>query len=882
MRATDRLWGAKATSNTRPIFWAVGLMLLVAVALCAVCIYILVEMRKEARERALNVAQHLLAAVENDVIRNIENIDLSLQAVIDGLKRPDINQIDPDLRQLVLFDRSATAKHLGLILVTDATGHVRLDSRTANPQPVSAADRDYFLVQKNRDDVGLYISGPFQGRLTNSKTIAISRRIVASDGSFDGVVAASLKLDYFKSLFAKIALGPESDVTLATTDGVVLMRWPYDPSYIGRDLTKTALFQHLGKSSAGDFESIRRIDGIRRLTVYSRVGQLPLVVAVGQSTNAIFGQWQHYAIVLAVFAAIFVAIIVVLLLYLAREFKLRAAYQQSLSVALRNMTQGLTMFDSSRRLVVCNERYLEMYGLSEALIKPGRTLEEVLRARETSRTSIDDVGVYISDLMSKLAQNEIVHRINHEKDGRVISIVHRPLEGGGWVATHEDISERTRSEAKIAHLAHYDPLTELANRVLFRQKLEQALYHCRSRGEQFAILLIDLDKFKPVNDSLGHAAGDTLLQQVAQRLKGCTRRDDVVARLGGDEFAILLAPQDAAQDSAMILAQRIIETLCAPYDLEGAVVRIGSSIGIAVSPQHSTDGDLLLKYADLAMYKVKSSGRNSYCVFTQDLDEEVRKGRMMQAALNAALTRNEFELFYQPCIDLMTGEVRGATTSVRWHHPERGLLAPDDFVSHAEEAGLIVSIGEWALRTACAEACGWPENLTITVALWPAQFRKSNLVDAVVYALSETGLAPDRLQVAISEVTLSEQNADDLSALYQLRQLGIGIVLDDFGRGLSSLNQIEKFPFQKIRIHPDLVRGITTNSANAAIICAVNGLARGLRVTTLADGIETREQCELLRLSGCNEGQGAFFREPAPARQFNLAPRTAPPGSQVA
>jgi diguanylate cyclase (GGDEF)-like protein len=882
LRAIDRLGAAKASGNTRPIFWAIGLVVLVAAALCGVCSYVLAEMRIAARERAVDVARHMVAAVENDILRNIESIDLSMQAVIDGLKRPDINRIDLDLRQLVLFDRSATASHLGLILVTDAAGRVRLDSRTANPEPASAADRDYFLVHKNRDDAGLYISGPLQGRLTNMATIAISRRLAAPDGSFAGVVAASLKLDYFKSLFAKIALGPESDIVLATTDGIVLMRWPFDPSYIGRDITKTELFPHLGKSSSGDFESVRRIDKIRRLTVYSSVGQLPLVITIGQSLNAIYGQWWRFAIVFAIFGAIFVAIIAVLLTYLAREFKLRARYQQSLSVALRNMSQGLTMFDAGRKLVICNDRYLEMYSLSSQTVKPGCSFEEILRVRKANGASIDDIGAHVADLTAELAQSDTVSKIAHERNGRVISITHRPLDGGGWVATHDDISERTRTEAKITHLAHHDPLTDLANRVVFRQKLEKALFDLNSQKKQFAVLLIDLDKFKPVNDSLGHPVGDALLRQVARRLKSCTRKDDIVARLGGDEFGILLAPQEEAQESAMILAQRIINTLCTPYDIDGETVRIGSSIGIAIAPQHSADGDMLLKYADLAMYKVKSSGRNSSCIFTKDLDEEARSRRTMHVALSEALIRREFELFYHPCIDLITGQVIGATSSVRWHHPERGLLLPEAFASYAEETGLAVPIGEWALRVACAQACEWPEEMTVTVSLWPVQFRKSNLVDAVVYALSQSGLVPNRLQVAICEATLLKRNADDISTLHQLRELGVGVVLEDFGKGLSSLTHIQTFPFQKIRIDPDLVREITTNSGNAAIICAVNGLARGFKITTLADGVETREQYELLRLSGCNEGQGGLFHKPVPASHLDLTARTVLAGSQVA
>ncbi|AMN39311.1 diguanylate cyclase/phosphodiesterase [Rhodoplanes sp. Z2-YC6860] len=838
--------------------------------LCLVCINVLAEMRATARDKALNVANRLVAAIDNDIQRNIESIDLSLQAVVDGLKRPDISGVSAELRQVILFDRSTAARHLGVVLVTDADGIVRLDSRTTTPEPISAADRDYFLVHQHNDYAGLYIGRPVAGRLTGAGAIGISRRVNNPDGTFAGVAVASLRLDYFKTLFKDISLNAGSSIALTTADGVVLMRWPYDPKYIGLSLRSSKVFDNLARAPAGHFESKASTDGVWRLLVYSQIGQLPLVISVGQSLETIYAQWWHYVLILATLGAIFTAVVAFLLLYIGRQFKLRTRSELNLSTALTNMTQGLSMFDRDARLVLYNEQYLRMYGCSAETVKIGTTFHEILKLRKAFGSFDGDPEKYASELVTALKRDGTVAIRAACPDGRMISVVNRAMPNGGWVATHEDVSERSRYEKQIAHLAHHDALTGLANRMLLRERMERALSNLRRNNGSFAVFLIDLDRFKAVNDTLGHPIGDALLKEVAARLQACTREVDTVARLGGDEFAVLQIVQDDVADGAIILAMRLLESICLPYEIDGDRITIGASIGIALAPADGLDVDLLMQYADLALYKVKSDGRNNFRFFSGELAEDAMDRRAFEAELQDALAQRQFELLYQPEVELSSGRVTGAEALPRWRHPQRGLVLPEAFVPLMDESGLIAELGEWVLREACAAAVAWPTDVKVSVNVSPVQFGRGNLVDAVILALSESGLAPQRLRLEITETIALDENSENRSILNQLRNVGVGIVLDDFGTGFSSLRTVQMFPFDKIKIDKSFTADLATNPNSAAIVCAMNGLARGLKIGSLAEGIETTDQCELARFAGCEEGQGLLFGPPVPAGELTF------------
>ena len=431
----------------------------------------------------------------------------------------------------------------------------------------------------------------------------------------------------------------------------------------------------------------------------------------------------------------------------------------------------------------------------------------------------------------------------------------------------EDIAERKRAEAQIARLAHYDPLTELPNRVLFQKSLSDALARRARKGDQLAVHFIDLDRFKTVNDTLGHPLGDALLREAAERLQGCVREGDTVARLGGDEFAVV---QTGLSDmsGATRLAGRIVEAMSVPFDLQGHQVVIGASVGVAASPSDGLDADELLKKADMALYRAKADGRGAFHFFERSMDEQLQARRALELDLRRALQAGEFELFYQPLYHLGDERVTGCEALLRWRHPERGMVSPADFIPLAEEIGLIVQLGEWVLRNACAEAAKWPEHVRLAVNLSPAQFRDRGLVRTVVSALAASGLAAQRLELEITESVLLQDSAANMTMLHDLKALGVRISMDDFGTGYSSLSYLRSFPFDKIKIDQTFVRDILEDSDAMAIIKAVLDLGSSMGIVTTAEGVETLEQLNALRGQGCAEIQGYFISRPAPAAEI--------------
>ncbi|MGZ8999212.1 MAG: putative bifunctional diguanylate cyclase/phosphodiesterase, partial [Allosphingosinicella sp.] len=450
-------------------------------------------------------------------------------------------------------------------------------------------------------------------------------------------------------------------------------------------------------------------------------------------------------------------------------------------------------------------------------------------------------------------------------DGREIAIANQPMANGGWVSTHEDITERRRADAKIAHMALHDALTSLPNRLFFRDQIENRLAHL-SRDQQFAIFCLDLDGFKRVNDTLGHPFGDKLLRAVAKRMNECLREGDIIARLGGDEFAVLQGSFRHPGD-AIALAERLSEAASTPFDLDGQQVVVGVSTGIAIAPADAADPDQLLKNADLALYRAKADGRGTHRFFEPQMDALMRARHAMEVDLRKALLNDEFELHYQPVVNLETQEISSFEALIRWNHPQRGRIAPLDFIPLSEETALIVPIGEWVLRRACAEAMNWPDHIGVAVNLSPAQFKMRNLSLTVMSVLAQSGLAAHRLELEITEAVLLVNNQATLETLHQLRNLGVRIAMDDFGTGYSSLSYLRSFPFDKIKIDRSFVRGLASSADSKAIIRAVAGLGSDLGMRTTGEGVETQEELDYLRNEGCTEAQGYFLSTPRPASE---------------
>lgn len=518
--------------------------------------------------------------------------------------------------------------------------------------------------------------------------------------------------------------------------------------------------------------------------------------------------------------------------------------------------------------VLLNRAGEQMLGYSrEEMI--GRTDADFYQPDLAATYRDRDLEVFASGEVKIVEEDNIPRR-----DGAVVTLRTKKraiLDAKGQpeylIGVSEDISERKRAEAQIARLAHYDPLTELPNRVLFQQSLREALSRSARQGEPVAVHCIDLDRFKVVNDTLGHPAGDALLKAAAERLRGCAREGDTVARLGGDEFAVVQCGVVHGADASR-LAMRIVEAMAQPFDIHGQQVVAGASVGVALSPQDGLEPDELLQKADMALYRAKNEGRGAFHFFERAMDETLQARRLLELDLRRALGAGEFTLHYQPLYSLTEDRITGCEALVRWRHPERGMISPAEFVPLAEEIGLIGAIGDWVLREACREAGSWPAGIRLAVNLSPMQFRGRHLVESVISSLAASGLDPRRLELEITESVLLQDSAANLAVLHDLKSLGVRISMDDFGTGYSSLSYLRSFPFDKIKIDQTFVRDIIDDPNALAIIKAVTDLGASLGIVTTAEGVETVEQLEQLRRQGCQEIQGYLISRPVPPAEL--------------
>ena len=523
--------------------------------------------------------------------------------------------------------------------------------------------------------------------------------------------------------------------------------------------------------------------------------------------------------------------------------------------------------DAELRLSYLSERFAAATGIAPNLVL-GQPLGDLLHSAE----SVERWERHQDDLAQRRPFRNLLCLC--EDDGgrtRTLRVAGKPVSDDkgrhrGYRGTATDITAEIEAERRAQYLALHDPLTELPNRELFGERLEQAVAMVSRRGDVAAVICVDLDRFKDVNDLLGHAAGDLLIKGCAERLQACVRETDTVARIGGDEFALVQLGLEQP-DGAQKLCRRVLETLAAPFDLDGHEVLVTASIGIALIPLDGSIPGRLLQSADIALYRAKEEGRNTFRFFEAGMDARLQARKALERDLRLALARHELELYYQPKIELGADDLSGVEALVRWHHPERGLVPPGEFIGVAEETGLIVPLGEWVLRTACLQATAWP-GLQMSVNISPVQFKQRDLVGVVQRALADSGLAPDRLELEITEGVLLQNTDAAVATLRQLKDLGVLIAMDDFGTGYSSLGYLQKFPFDKIKIDRSFVSALETRTDADAIVRAVVGLGHSLGMRTCAEGVETIEQLAFLRREGCDEVQGYYFGKPMPADAF--------------
>ncbi|MDX7953353.1 EAL domain-containing protein [Lichenihabitans sp. Uapishka_5] len=537
-----------------------------------------------------------------------------------------------------------------------------------------------------------------------------------------------------------------------------------------------------------------------------------------------------------------------------------------LEVALDNMSQGLCMFDHAARLVICNARYHELFEIPPLRLRSGMSQEDVcavLIAHGCYPPSVT-VDAILETTRASLQAGGAMPILRELVNGRVLSILFRPLKDGGWVSTFEDVTEQRRSAAKIAHLAGHDALTDLANARALREEGRALMAQTSALAPVLAMHYLDLDRFKFVNDTHGHEAGDELLRLVAGRLQAVLRRGDRIGRLGGDEFAIL--QRVPTVHAALEFATLLVDAVSAPFGLSVGPVAIGASVGTATRVGLVEDLEPLLHEADLALRQAKLSGRGTTTLFDPEMSDLARQRRSLEAELHVALAAEQFELHYQPLVSLDRDRNRivGVEALVRWRHPVRGLVSPATFISIAEETGLIVPLGAWVLGQACRDAAGWPAHVVVAVNVSSMQMRHKAFAADVFAILEETGLAPARLEIEITESALLDESDTIMDNLNRLRSAGIRFAMDDFGTGYSSLSYLRRFPFDKIKIDRSFMQDAETSADALAIIRAVAGLGASLGITTLVEGVETAQQLAMARAEGVGQAQGYLLSRPQP------------------
>ncbi|GAC1337506.1 MAG: EAL domain-containing protein [Acetobacteraceae bacterium] len=896
-RAGRRSWSGLSVASKRLIAVGAALMLTMVVAVSLT----LWNMRQVALVDARQNVGKLGIAIAEQTTRSVQAMDLALQDL-----RKDIMALGVDTPEkfrtllqtraehLQLLQRGAALPQADAFALIDSDGQLVNFSRRWPIPSLNLSDRDYVRHFREHDDAGVFVSAAVQVRDSRTWTVYVVRRVTAPSGAFIGLVVGAIDLNYFREFYRALTVGADTTVTLLRSEGVVLTSYP-TIAQTGARLPPTSRWhQTVARHRPESLVTERLITNVPSVVSVHPLPDYPLVVDVSVSVRDALATWRRTAWL--AFAGTGTAVLCVILLLRALSLQLQRLERSEASLAEQNrrleaaqrrlesqttelqasrqrlaeksdalettlghMNQGIMMIGPDRNVAVCNERAMQMLDLPASLMERRPSFDEVVEyQRSMQEFSDQDTPPWAG------VANLLLSPLTYERkrpNGRILEFESVPLGNGGLVRTYTDITDRRVSEERVRYFAHHDDLTKLVNRVVFQQRLQHAIELADCRRRSIAVLYLDLDRFKHVNDTRGHAVGDKLLVQVADRLRTAVRDVDTVARMGGDEFAII-QPLIERPNSSARLAQRVLELIREPFYIDGSLCSVGVSIGISHYPDHATTASDLLRNADTALYRAKADGRGAYRIFEQDMDARQQQLCMLEQELRLALDGRQFELEYQPIVDAGSGRIVCCEALLRWRHPTQGLIGPGEFIGLAEKSGLIVPIGLWVLETACAEAVRWPSEVAVAVNLSPAQFNHASLIEDLVAITARTGLPPSRLVLEITEGLLLEESRIVLDTMSQLRELGVRFSLDDFGTAHAGLSYLRRFPFDTIKIDKSFVQDAVDQPEARAIVSAILGLANALKLAVIAEGVEQEPQMDQMRRMGCPYVQGFLISPP--------------------
>ncbi|MEX0842102.1 MAG: EAL domain-containing protein [Xanthobacteraceae bacterium] len=990
----------------------IGFLLVAAIAITgAIGVKNLRNRALSEQERNLHNVVSLLAIRTDRSFKTVEVIQDGLIDRINALGIASSKEFEQRLsgydNHLMLRDKAAGWSQIGSLTLINSQGKLFNFSRYWPLPNIDVTDREFYKVLKADARLTSFVGEPVRNRANGEWTIHLVRKVSGPNGEFLGLILGAIDLPYFEQYFGSVALPEGSTISLFRNDGVLLARYPAADPELTRSYSKNeTLMDLLSRAKGGDVRQIGIFEGADSLIVGRQLNSYPFVLLATETVDSALADWRKHAIELTGVVIALMVAFCCLILITARQVALNLDKQKTrLDTALRNMHQGLLMFDAAGRLILFNDRFCEIYGLAPGTVHIGCTLRQLLEMRQVAGTFEGDPVQYAARLFNRNGRYEgdpaigkfvtegSETKLTELPDGRYISITNQRIPGDGWVSTYsditeqrraelerdrsrafldtivdhvpatlvvknardrryvlinragenffglsreemvgktsqevfpkeqadiidqhdeallrsktelflsdhplqtprkgtrvittkkvairddkgepqylvnviEDVTERKRAEARIQYMANHDMLTDLPNRTAFTRHLELTIEQTTKDGESFAVLYLDLDRFKEINDIFGNAGGDRLLCEMSRRLQAAVE-GAFLARIGGDEFAIIVdGPQPATAEA---LADKLIAVTAQEVEVEGQEFHVGATIGIAIYPADGADATTLLANAGGALERAKGEARGSIRFFEAEMDHLLRERRELQLDLRSAAACGELELYYQPQARI-DGDVIGFEALLRWHHPLRGLVPPNTFIPIAEECDLILPIGEWVLREACREAASWPKPLNVAVNLSPAQFQHGDLAGLVHSVLLETGLAPRRLELEITERVLIGDFSRAVSILRRLKSLGVRIAMDDFGSGYSSLSYLQSFPFDKIKIDKAFIANLDRSPQAAAIVRAVIGLGHGLELPVIAEGVETKSQLEFLVREACDEVQGFVIGEPLPIAHYS-------------